>query len=118
MSAVWPHCGGATDIVVANNADSGNGTLRQAIQFNESLGGGNGLGGAIANIGTLAMTNCYPVASFASGGTGGVATGGGFDGSGGQASGGGIHPRSAKYKRARQKANSYQFRFAGRTPPG
>jgi hypothetical protein len=32
---------GAMDIVVANNADSGNGTLRQAVQFNESLGGGD-----------------------------------------------------------------------------
>lgn len=31
----------ALDIVVANNADSGNGTLRQTIQFNESLGSGN-----------------------------------------------------------------------------
>jgi hypothetical protein len=27
---------GAMDIIVANNADSGNGTLRQAIQYNES----------------------------------------------------------------------------------
>jgi parallel beta-helix repeat protein len=31
----------AVDIVVVNNADSGNGTLRQAIDFNEALGGGN-----------------------------------------------------------------------------
>jgi parallel beta-helix repeat protein len=48
---------GAMDIVVANNADSGNGTLRQAIQFNESLGGGNRI--LFSNIvtGTITLTN-------------------------------------------------------------
>ena len=48
---------GATDIVVANNADGGNGTLRQAIQFNESLGGGNTI--VFSNIvtGTITLTN-------------------------------------------------------------
>ena len=48
---------GAMDIVIANNADSGNGTLRQAIQFNESLGGGNTI--VFSNIvsGTIHLTN-------------------------------------------------------------
>src|ERR1017187_5362003 len=48
---------GAMDIVVANSADSGNGTLRQAIQFNESLGGGNRI--LFSNIvtGTITLTN-------------------------------------------------------------
>jgi hypothetical protein len=48
---------GALDIIVANNADSGNGTLRQAIQFNESLGGGNRI--LFSNIvtGTITLTN-------------------------------------------------------------
>jgi fibronectin-binding autotransporter adhesin len=32
---------GAIDIIVSTNADSGNGSLRQAIQFNAALGGGN-----------------------------------------------------------------------------
>jgi hypothetical protein len=47
----------AVDILVANNADSGNGTLRQAIQFNESLGGGNTI--MFSNIvsGTITLTN-------------------------------------------------------------
>jgi len=47
----------ALDILVANNADSGNGTLRQAIQFNESLGGGNTI--VFSNIvtGTITLTN-------------------------------------------------------------
>src|SRR5688572_32044713 len=31
----------AMDIVVTSNADSGNGTLRQALQFNTALGGNN-----------------------------------------------------------------------------
>jgi len=36
-----PWGSGAMDIVVTTNADSGNGSLRQAIQFNASGGGGN-----------------------------------------------------------------------------
>src|ERR1019366_1947529 len=48
---------GALDILVANNADNGNGTLRQGIQFNESLGGGNRI--LFSNIvtGTITLTN-------------------------------------------------------------
>src|SRR5690242_21609200 len=47
----------AMDIMVVNNADTGNGTLRQAIQFNESLGGGNTI--VFSNIvaGTITLTN-------------------------------------------------------------
>ena len=47
----------ALDIIVANNADSGNGTLRQAIQFNESVGGGNSILFSNVVIGTIALTN-------------------------------------------------------------
>lgn len=54
-------------------------------------GGGNGLGGAIANIGTLTMVDCHLISNSASGGGGGVAMSGGFDGNGGQAYGGGIY---------------------------
>jgi hypothetical protein len=48
---------GAMDIPVANNADSDNSTLRQAIQLNESLGGGNTV--VFSNIvtGTITLTN-------------------------------------------------------------
>lgn len=48
---------GAIDIPVANNADSGNNTLRQAIQLNESLGGSNTI--VFSNIvtGTITLTN-------------------------------------------------------------
>ena len=48
---------GAADIIVANNADTGNGTLRQALQFNEALGGGNTI--LFSNIvtGTITLTN-------------------------------------------------------------
>ena len=47
----------AIDILVTTNSDSGNGTLRQAIQFNESLGGGNTI--VFSNIvtGTITLTN-------------------------------------------------------------
>jgi hypothetical protein len=48
---------GAIDIVVANNADSGNGTLRQAIQFNESLGGGNTIVFSNVVTGAITLTN-------------------------------------------------------------
>src|SRR5215510_13103248 len=39
--AAFATTGGAIDILVYTNADTGNGSLRQAIQFNNSLGGGN-----------------------------------------------------------------------------
>jgi hypothetical protein len=46
----------AIDILVTTNADSGNGTLRQAIQFNESLGGGNTI--LFSNVtGAIVFTN-------------------------------------------------------------
>lgn len=48
---------GAMDIVVANHADSGNGTLRQAIQFNESLGGGNTIVFSPTVTGFITLTN-------------------------------------------------------------
>src|SRR5258708_39717197 len=57
MSVACPQRGGAMDIVVANNADSGNGTLRQAIQFNESLGGGNAIVFSNVVTGTITLTN-------------------------------------------------------------
>jgi hypothetical protein len=42
MSAgLWPLFSEASTILVTTNADSGNGSLRQAIQFNAFLGGGN-----------------------------------------------------------------------------
>jgi hypothetical protein len=47
----------AMDIFVVNNADSGNGTLRQAIQFNESLGGGNTIVFSNTVTGTITLTN-------------------------------------------------------------
>ncbi len=57
MGALWPHRCGAMDLVVANNADNGNGTLRQAIQFNESLGGGNTIVFSNTVTGTIILTN-------------------------------------------------------------
>ena len=51
------HTAGAMDIIVANNADAGNDTLRQAIQFNESLGGGNRIVFSNAVTGTITLTN-------------------------------------------------------------
>jgi hypothetical protein len=48
---------GALDIIVANNADSGNGTLRQAIQFNESVGGGNRILFSNVVSGAITLTN-------------------------------------------------------------
>lgn len=57
VGIVGAHTTGAVDIIVANSADSGNGTLRQAIQFNESLGGENRI--LFSNIvtGTITLTN-------------------------------------------------------------
>src|SRR5690349_600452 len=40
-AALFPWRSGAIDLVVTTNADSGNGSLRQALQFNASAGGGN-----------------------------------------------------------------------------
>jgi hypothetical protein len=57
LSAAWPHRSGAADILVVNNADGGNGTLRQAIQFNESLGGGNTIVFSNTVTGTITLTN-------------------------------------------------------------
>jgi len=57
LSAICPQRSRAIDIVVANNADSGNGTLRQAIQFNESLGGGNTIVFSNVVTGTITLTN-------------------------------------------------------------
>src|SRR5436190_16362127 len=47
----------AIDIIVANTADSGNGTLRQAIQFNESSGGGNTILFSNVVTGTITLVN-------------------------------------------------------------
>jgi hypothetical protein len=44
------------DIIVTNNADSGNGTLRQAIQSNASLGGGNRILFSSSIAGTITLT--------------------------------------------------------------
>jgi predicted outer membrane repeat protein len=57
LSVFHSQCSKAVDIVVANNADAGNGTLRQAIQFNESLGGGNRIIFSNTVTGTITLTN-------------------------------------------------------------
>jgi hypothetical protein len=57
LAAVCPQRGGAMDIVVSTNADSGNGTLRQAIQFNEFLGGGNTIVFSNGVTSTITLTN-------------------------------------------------------------
>jgi hypothetical protein len=57
LGAIWPQHGGATDILVANTSDSGNGTLRQAIQLNESLGGGNKIVFSNTVTGSILLTN-------------------------------------------------------------
>ena len=57
VSLLLPRYAAAIDILVTTNADSGNGTLRQAIQFNESLGGGNTIVFSNTVTGTINLTN-------------------------------------------------------------
>src|SRR5262245_16493532 len=47
----------AADILVTTAADSGNGTLRQAIQFNNSVGGGNTIIFSNTIAGQITLTN-------------------------------------------------------------
>ena len=56
VGVVGARSAGAGDIIVTNNADSGNGTLRQAVQTNASLGGGNRILFSSNITGTITLT--------------------------------------------------------------
>ncbi len=56
VGVVGARSAGAVDIIVTNNADSGNGTLRQAVQSNATLGGGNRILFSSNITGTITLT--------------------------------------------------------------